>query len=108
LTRTMPVPLGKIPEKQLLPQDASARQAKATAPLRNVTGVLRGKDRMGFTPECVTQPCADGDSGWDSMPVRGLAQEGRFYFSRNAAHGNGTFRVFYVETRKSDRVPPVP
>jgi hypothetical protein len=31
------------------------------------------------------------------MPVRGLAQEGRFYFSRNAAHGNGTFRVFYVE-----------
>jgi hypothetical protein len=37
--------------------------------------------------------------------VRGLAQEGRFYFSREAAHGNGTFKVFSVETRKSDQVP---
>jgi hypothetical protein len=32
------------------------------------------------------------------MLVRGLAQEGRFYFSREAARGNGTFKVFYVAT----------
>jgi hypothetical protein len=32
------------------------------------------------------------------MLVRGLAQEGRFCFSREAARGNGTFKVFYVAT----------
>jgi hypothetical protein len=31
--------------------------------------------------------------------MRGLAQEGRF-FSREATHGNGTFKVFHVETRE--------
>ena len=49
--------------------------------------------------------------GW-KFCVGFYAREGfgtrREIFSREAAHGNGTFKVFYVETRKSDQVPPAP
>jgi hypothetical protein len=89
LTRTMPVPLAKIPATQVVPQDVKARHVNTTTALRNVFRILRGRHRMGLLQAAFTQPCADGNSAWDSMLVRGLAQEGRFYFSREAAHGNG-------------------
>jgi hypothetical protein len=46
LTRTIPVPLAKIPATQVVPQDASARDADATAALRSEFRILRGGHRM--------------------------------------------------------------
>jgi hypothetical protein len=46
----MPVPLGKIPAKQVVPQDTSARHANTTTAVRNVFRILPGRHRMGFTP----------------------------------------------------------
>ena len=78
LTKMTLLPLGKMPATQVVPpQDAKARHANTTTALRSVFQRLRGRHRMGYS-KLHYEPCADRNSAWDSMPVRGLAQEGRF------------------------------
>jgi len=80
-TRMMPVPLAKTPATQVVPQDVKARHANSTTTLRSVFRILRGRHRMGLL-----QTAFPNHAGWkfcvDSMLVRGLAQEARFFRER--------------------------
>src|SRR5580704_17856461 len=48
LTRMVPLPLGKIPATQVVPQDVKARHANTTTALRDVFRILLGRHRMGL------------------------------------------------------------
>jgi hypothetical protein len=106
LTRMMPVPLAKIPATQVVPQDVKARHANTTTALRNVFWLLRGRHRMDLL-----QTAYPTMREW-KFCIGFYAREGfgtrSDFFSREAPHGNGTFKAYYVETRKSDQVPPAP
>jgi hypothetical protein len=78
LMRMTPLPLAIIPATQVVPQDVKARHANTTTALRNVFRILPGRHRMGYSK--LRYPTMRGcNSAWDSMPLRGLAQEGTFF-----------------------------
>jgi hypothetical protein len=77
LTRMMPVPLVKMPETQVVPQDVKTAPDHIMAAMRNVSRILLGRHRMGHS-QLRYAPCADRNSACKSMLVRGPVQEGIF------------------------------
>ena len=100
------MPLAKTPATQVVPQDVKARHANSTTALRSVFRILRGRHRMGLLqtafPNHAQMEILRGFYAREGFGTRSEI------FSREAAHGDGTFKVFYGETQKSDQVSPEP